>query len=213
MRGSTLGLATVALALLTIPANAASGDVTFEGGAATCVNTPHATRATGTAEGDQSAVVAADSGTVTIHVVGSRVGIKDDGACTFDVAITGGEPVGLAATSPRAAVTGASSAPCVAGSHVSCVTTATASWSLSHLNTRASLGVNVEPAIPWDVDVEADLTSMPSPSNPPSGALGVDVFYEIGVTAEDGVRHVVATGSVRIWDVPAAVTVQGQSIP
>ena len=213
MRGSTLGLAIVALALLTVPVQASSSDVSFEGGAATCVNTPHGTRAAGSAEGSQSAVVAADAGTVTIHAVGSRVGVRDDASCTFDVVITGGEAIGASVTSPRAGVTGASSAPCVAASHASCVASATASWSVNGLNTRASASASVEPAVPTDVDVEGDLASFPSPTNPPSGALGVDVRYELGVTGPDGVRHVVASGSVRIWDAPAAVTVQGNSIP
>lgn len=213
MRGEPLILAIATLSIAAFPVDAASSDVAFEGGVAACVHTPHRDHATGTAEAGQYAIVAADAGTVTIRVVGERVGIKDDQSCTFDVAITGGEPVGLDATSPRASVTGATSSPCTAASHAACVASATAEWSVNGLSTRAQASASAAPTVPTDVDVHVGLTSFPSPSNPPSGALGVDVLYEIGVTGTDGARVVVATGSVRIWDAPAAVGVQGNDVP
>lgn len=210
MRGSTLILAIALLSLLALPGRASS-DVVFQGGAGVCVNTPRGEHASGTTEDGQYAIVAADSGTVTIQVVGNRVGIKDDGSCAIDVAITGGEAFGVSDLSPRGSVTPLTSGSCVAGSHAPCLAEATAAWSVRGLNARASASVYAEPSVPTDVDASTDLTA--SPTSPPSGALGIDVTYEIGVTGASGVREVVATGSVRIWDAPASASVQGTSIP
>lgn len=211
---TTLSLLAVLLTVNALPVHAASSDALFEGGAATCVNTPNGEHLDGAGSNDQFAIVAADSGTVTITVVGKRVGIADDGACSFDVAITGGNAIGLDAISPRASVTPASGA-CTAASHEVCLATATAAWTVSELDTRVVAHASVAPEVPTDVDVGVSVTRLPNYWSPqkPSGALGVDVLYEIGVTGADGVRAVVATGSVRIWDAPAAVTVQGNDIP
>lgn len=202
----------VLIVLCACTATAASTpDVAVDGGVAACVHTPVHTHATGTAD-DQRVVVAADSGTLAIAILGSFNGAPGGDGCSFDVAITGGAPVGLSATSPRAGVSDATSTPCSLSAHGSCAASARATWFVNGLDARATAVVSAKAAVPFDIVLDGHLTNGLNPSHPPSAALGVDVAYEIGVTA-NGVRTVVATGSVEILDSPVGASAEGNPVP
>ncbi|HEX2022471.1 MAG TPA: hypothetical protein VHH36_07140, partial [Candidatus Thermoplasmatota archaeon] len=109
-----LSLIATLIALPALTALAASPDVAVDGGTATCARGAHKDNVGGSAPWNAPVLTAAGSGTVTVSIEGKRSGNPHGGACTFDVAITGADAVGLAALGPQAGVSDATSAPCAA---------------------------------------------------------------------------------------------------